>query len=353
MHRTPWQRIAAPAALAVGLWMALAPVAGAQGYGANDVRRELERTNEVIRRAAEIVRAAAVPRAVDLLESAVRLQENAWERHRGGQYGMAFTETREARNLAFRAVDVARSRFGPGTGPLDLEPRAQRMIENGQRAFERARECAGDPPPPVAQRVLELAASRLEEAQQALRDGKYDLAVEIAGQVGRALDDVCTGPRRENVEQLVENVERLLERATPAVIETGNPNAINLLEQAQELLPQAREYLASRNQRLAAQQARQARELVLQALRLSELPPDPQSVAQLLDDASRDLEAAAEAVRAAGNPEAGKLMDRALDHLARAHDMQAQKQTRAALAELRVARNLGWRAARIAGIAAP
>jgi HEPN domain-containing protein len=333
--------------------MALASIAGAQGYGATEVRRELERTNEVIRRAAEIVQAAPAPRAVDLLENAVRLQENAWGRFRGAQYGMALTETREARNLAFRAVDVARNRLAPGSGPLDLEPRAQRMIENSQRAFDRARECAGDPPPPAAQRVLELAASRLEDAQQAFRDRKYDLAVEIAGQVGRLLDDVCTGPRRENVEQLLDNVERLLERATPAVIEAGNPNAVNLLEQARALVPRAREHLAARNQQLAGQHARQARELVLQALRLSEMPPDPQSVAQLLEDASRDLEAAAEAVRSAANPEAGELMDRALDHLARAHDMRSQNRSRAALAELRVARNLAWRAARLAGIAAP
>lgn len=324
--------------------------AHAQGYNARDVQREIDRTTEVIMRASDIVRPSAVPRAIDLLERAVNTQQGAVDRFRQAQYGAALLATREARRLALYAVDVARNRIAPGSGPMDLEPRAQHDLEGTRRAFDRARECAGDPPSALAQRVLDLAATRLDEARQAYRDRRYALAVQIAQQVDRILEDVCSGPRRENVDLMIETVERLLDRATPQVMATGNENAAHLLEQSRTLLGRARELAASRNHRLAMQQARQARELTLQALRLCELPPDPQSVAQLLDDAAQDLQTMAQAVRENGNPEATKLMERALDHLARAQAAQRQARPRMALAELRVARNLAFRAARLAGV---
>src|SRR5262245_14260906 len=301
MTRLLSQRRPAACVLAgmLALVLATAGRSAAQDYGPADVRRELERTDDVLRRAHEMLQAAPpMPRAQDLLQTADRTQLGAWERFRAGQYVMALGATRDARRIAFMVVDLIRQRVSPGPGPIDLEPRAQHALENAQRAVDRAVECAGDPPSALAQRVLDLARTRLEEAQQAFREQKYALTVEICQQVGRMLEDLCAGPRRENVEQMIDSVDRLLQRAAPAVAAAGNPNATSMIEQARELLTRAEEHAAAREPRIAMRLARQARELTLQALRLSEVPPDPESVAQLLEDATHDFEGLGEAVHA-------------------------------------------------------
>jgi tetratricopeptide (TPR) repeat protein len=267
---------------------------------------------------------------------------------------MALDMTLQARRMAFHAIDLARGRGGPGPdpgpGPIDLEPRAQHAIERAGDHLERARECVGTPMPPVAQRILDLAAARLDEARQAFRDRRFSLALDIATQIDRMLGDVCRGNRGEDLDHLYDNVEQLIERAAPIINESHNPTALGMLDQAHNLVQRGREAMASNNTVLARESLRTARDLLLQALRLADHMPDANNVDRLLEDTANDLAKLGEQIQAAGHPEATVLFQRALEHLERARALRSRDDLRPTLAELRVARNLAWRAARLAGV---
>jgi hypothetical protein len=337
-------------ALACAAAVFVASAGSATAQDPSDIRREVERTNEVLARAREIVPPSRNAQAIEVLQTAVRAQQGAIEQLQAGHPRIALELTMEARRLAFRAIDLARNAGDSGPGPIDLEPRAQRALERAAEVLERARDCAGSSPSQVAQRLLDLAATRLEEAHQAFRERRYRLALDLAAQVDRVLGEVCRGDRGEDIEQLYDNVQQLMERAAPIIVEAGNANAIGMLERARTLFERARNALGANRDPLAREALSTARDLLLQALRLSERPPESGDVDRLLEATANDLTKLAEEIRAAGNNEATSLFDRALEHLQRARDLRAQNRLRATLAELRVARNLAWRAARLAGI---
>jgi hypothetical protein len=319
------------------------PVAAQIGDG-TEVRRELERTDRVLEEAGRIVRdAGSQPRAVELLDLATHSQQIAWENFRAGRPRLALDQTRQARELARRAIGlVAR----PGNG----EERARQALERAQHALERARECAGQPPSVAAARLLDIASTRFEQAQAALQEQKYLLTVDLCQQVQRVLEDVCGGIGAAQVERLIETVDQLFERVAPEIAACPDPHASTLRDRAGELLQRAHELMASKNWQLAERAAREARELLLRALRACEQPPDLEVVDRALEATAADLERLTPHIRDAGPQAAVTLLETATEHLMRARDLRRDQQLRQALAETRVARNLAWRAARLAGL---
>lgn len=324
------------------LGVVLVGTVSAQPRDPGAVRLELERTQEVLERAHELLRRSGNPRAMADLQLAVRVQESAWENFRGQRWVLALEKTLQARQLAQRAVQQAQQQ---GT----LEQRALRVLEDAQHKLERSRDCVGDPPSEAALRLRSLAASRLEQAREAFHELKYQVAIDIAMQVHRMLDEMCSRRPAQHVEQLLESVRRLLERAEHDV-ENCDPAARTHLDRARERLARADEMMRAGNAQAAAQNAQQAKELTLRAMRLCERQPDEANIDRVLDETATHLGDLATRVRESGHAEAQRVMERALQHLERARQLRQNGRLRQALAELRVARNLGRRAAQIAGI---
>lgn len=343
IRRRPIGAVVAVLALLV---LGAATAAAQIGPDPNEVRQELERTDVFLERAAEIVLRSGNPRALDALQAARNAQQLAKGHLHAGRLRMAMSQTLMARDLAKRAVAFARQQG-------DLELRAQRGLEDAERTLERARQCTGDPPSEQARRLLDLARSRLEQAREAFHVLKFRVAFDLAMQARRLAEEVCGGTPGHAVEQLLEDVARLLERAAPEIKDSGDPQAIAMLQRARDLFERARSLHDAHQFEMAAHHARQARDLVLRALRSTERPPDAAQVERALEDATHDIEDVAQEIRATGNAEAATLVERAMHHLERARRLLHDGRARAALAEIRVARNLAWRAAQLAGIGRP
>ena len=317
------------------------PVAAQTGDGSR-VRVELERTDELLQRAAEVVRQSGNPRAIADLQLAMQVQATAWEHFRTQRFLLAHERTMQARELGGRAVRVTQQQ---GTA----EQLARRMLDDALAKLERGRECAGDPPSDQEQRLLQVAGSRLEQAREAFHETKYRISIDMSTQVRRMADELCARRPDQHVAEVLEGVRSLLQRAQSDLGACG-PQATTLLERATAQLTRAEEQARSGNHDAAVRLADQAKGLVLQALRDCQQTPSAADVDRILEEATAALERIAAAVRDGGNADATTLLDNAYGHLQRARDLRERGKLRQTLAEVRVARNLARRAARLAGV---
>jgi HEPN domain-containing protein len=231
----------------------------------------------------------------------------------------------------------------------NAEQVARRMLDDALAKLERARECAGDPPSDQAQRVLQIAASRLEQAREAFHETKYRISIDMSTQVRRMADEICARRPDQHLGEILESVRNLLNRSQQDLGACG-PRATELLDRATAQLTRAEEQARGGNHDAAARLADQAKGLVLQALRDCQQVPAAADVDRILEEAAAALERIATAVRHGGNADATTLLDNAFNHLQRARELREQGKLRQTLAEVRVARNLARRAARLAGV---
>jgi tetratricopeptide (TPR) repeat protein len=318
------------------------------------VERALRMTDDVLQRAAEIVRATSNPQAAQLLPQALHTQENAWSVFREARAAtgplqqqrlkIALDFTRQARDMAMRIIGMG-TRQDPHQ---DL--RAQQLLDRAAMRLEQARQCIPDPPPQNAQRILDLARTLLDQARDAFHQQRFLVATDLAQRVIHMLDELCSGTPFLHGERILESTHQLLERAAPDIQASGDPAALALLEHARDLLARADEQRMAGHMEVAIGMAQQAKEQLLRAMRMTEHTPDPGGVDRVLQQTAEYIDGVARQVRVAGVPEAMTLMDRAVQHLERARDLRASGNLRMALAETRVARNLARRAGQLAGI---
>lgn len=337
------------------LFAGLTPLpAHAQRTDPGMVQMELDRTDETIRRATEILQQSGNPMALEALNFARQRQEQAWNQFRQGNPLIALQSTRAARDAAERAIRMAQQQS-------DLEQMARRMVEDAGRALENARACVGDMPGEQQRRLLDLAQQQLAQAQENLQAMRWEIARSLARQVLDTGRLVCGGGPGggpggppggpgggcARVEEMAENVTRLYDRAAQD-IPADDAAARRSLEQARDLLQRGRESLREGRCEPAFAQVRQARELILQAMRSQDAEPGAAAVDRLIEDTAEYLDTVAPGIPS-GNAAAQALLDNATRHLQRARELRAADSLRAAFAETRVARNLAWRAARVAG----
>lgn len=339
----PACRLAARALAVATLACLVLAAAGTPGRAqTGSLQTELERTDAILQHTAELVERSGNPRAAELMQFAMRSQGTAWEHFRAGRPLLAAQHTRQARELAQRATELVRR-------GSQQERHAQRLLEDAARALDRARECAGEPPSPPVMRRIEMAAERLERAREALHEQKYPVAADMAEAALKLLGGICAGSRRDS-DRPLDDLRRLLERATEVIGAANDRAATAMLEQAGGLVQRAEELHAAGHIEASRRSADQARDLLLAAMRRTERPPDPAAVDRALQETRAWIDDLSRQIRAVGEAQAVTLIERAEAHLERAGELRQQDRLRQALAEIRVARNLGRRAAQLAGI---
>ena len=319
--------------------VAAPPAAHAQRPDPETVQTELERTDALLQRAAEIVSTSGDPRARDQLRYAEGRQLMAWTQFRQGYLRIALDLTLRARELGGRAVRLAQQQGS-------LQQRAERVVEDAARAFERAQNCRGDRPSDLHRRMLDLARQQLSQAQDALQGMRWEVARGLGQQVMQTVRLACEDGDCPRLETRLEETQRLYER-TAELVAGGDRRLRADLERAQVLIERARESLRRSACEPARAQLRQARDILLRLLREQNGEPGGDLVAQVIEATTADVEELRPRIHDAA---AMALLDAAQRHLDRARELQGDGRLRAALAETRVARNLAGRAARLQGL---
>jgi len=332
---------------AAGLALQLPPApAAAQTGSASRVEEALRQTDEALSRAQDVVVESESQRARDVLENANRVQTNAWGQFRARRHTMAAQLTVEAREMAARAVTFAREE-------TSLRNRARREGEKAGRALSLAREQIGNSTDSQVHRLLEQAAALIERGRVKFGEQRYAAALRLAVSaqqlvrqaVGLLGDGSVDGSLR--VVRELERTDQLIERTGVVVDESGNPEALRLLEQGRDLQARAWEGYRADRFRAAMAGTREARNVVNRARALAQGPIAPEAVSRALAETQRLLEHAANVVTDSGNEQAASLLERARNHQARADRFLADEELRKALAETRVARSLIKRSLRL------
>jgi hypothetical protein len=326
----------------VASWLAAGSV---DAQGTDRVGDELLRTDELLRRATEVVRESQSQRAQELVDQATTVQLEAWDRFRAGRAVLAGQLTLQARALAVRSITLARE-------DSSLRNRAAREGEKAERAWQAAREQLSDRPSTQAIRLLDEARSQMERGRLQFQEQHYEAALRLAvsaqSLIRQALGSGTGGSSGAlSIARELERTDRLIDRVSEPVRESANAEAIRLLARAVEVQASARADERAGRPRVALAGTKEARVLAGRAHALVRGPIDTGSVEKTLAETDRILAQARDVIRDAGDERAFKLLEKAMEHQARALEHFREKEPRRALAETRVARSLAKRAVRL------
>ncbi len=320
---------------AAGLLLAITSVQAQSGLLRDRLLSELERTDQVISRAREVVLTASSSQAKLAYDQAVTLQTEAQERFRlgpgGGNWDVSAKLTLQARVRAQEAIAAARDSQQNETALL-------RRLERASDVLDQARDAMGRTDQQVLEALYESARRNLDRAWEFYREQQYRAAVKLANQVERAAEKIQQAINRDaqrgqNFERQLENVRRFMDQVRQQTADCEDPQASQLMEQARRAFSLA-EQVEAEGQREAALRALQnCRELIDQASRGCTGGSDLQRRYERLVDQTDRL---AEDV-VPGDSRSAHLLQQAREQLDLAHRYLEAGQIQAAVAALKAA----------------
>ena len=229
------------------------------------LRRELERTDELIVRAREAVSASDDALAAQALERAMTFQKTAYTAFNGAAYVQALAWTKRAREQASAAISNSRM-----AGQLDGVVNAR--MERARDLMERVREAIDGPLTPAMTITFDQARNSLAQAWEFYRRGQMRAAAKLVEQVEQSIERLQNMAREHNqsaqeFEFRYENVLQSMEQAKLMLAECESPVARDQLAQAEEMLRMARQMHGEEHPEAALVSVNRAREAIRRANR--------------------------------------------------------------------------------------
>ncbi|MCK4607387.1 MAG: hypothetical protein KAU35_08840, partial [candidate division Zixibacteria bacterium] len=204
-----------------------------------DLRAQLEWTDQVIDRAREAVHASRAPAAQLALKAALGLQASAWEAFRNQSFIAAQKRTMQARDYAKKAIAASRR---TEQNENVVHNKLERVTEQLERARESLRSRAGVD----YEAMYRAARDNLDRAWEFYRTSQYRAALTLANQVERAIQKVIRAEQRQgremtNYNRRVETVGEQIDNAADLVGQCESESAARFLTQAREAYRQSQE----------------------------------------------------------------------------------------------------------------
>ena len=247
--------------------IALVTVGGpAAAQTRDDVLVALDRTDDLIARAQEVVTGAGNAQADLELAAAIRLQADARNAFAAGSYRLALDLTFRARVRADRAIALVRGLPDPDRVLVQLE-RTRELLE---RARERIEECEHD----RARAMLRAAFEIQARAEASARDGRYLAALQLTMSAReRALRAMrlCNAEEnlRESAERALTRTDELISRARDLVADRGTDAARRALARSVDLQAEGWAQFRAEHFESALRLTQSARTFAHRAIRLS------------------------------------------------------------------------------------
>lgn len=274
-----------------------------------NLERELERTEEMIRQAAELAGAAGNAQAAELVKNAMELQEQARQAFRNGFFEVARIRTTAARTIVAKVMAML----------LDPKERADRVESELQRTDDllaKTREALGPAGPEMARSLLDAAFRQESQAWEQFRAGNHRPALRMTNQVREILTRLRLQMEEFDPNRLEEAFSRTEEIVTKATEAAGSASSRvqELAEQAAHMLQRAHEF-ASNGQYLAAvHHLTQAQRLAHRALRLAGGQPDNDDYDRLAEQYQASFARIMDLLGQAPNEAAGNLIQESREH---------------------------------------
>ncbi len=304
-------------ALVFSVAFVFAPPSTALAQGTEDGMRALEaleRTDEVIARAKQIVDETRSEKGRVALRFAMELQTRAWTNYRGNGYRLALRLTLEARDEAWHAMSLARA-------DIRSEESHARVAEEARERLQNVRDMMidGGLRDDHAMKLIDEARGLLDKSRTNAQQNRYQLALRLAAnarQLAVKAEERVRSTRmlKESLERRIALLERLMERSRDRVGEKGDDKTRAEIRAAERKLEQAREQLAAGRYREARQSCDACERMLRAAVRL--VPPAAGEAGVHLEQAYRLLERAREM-----REDGGDLDPRTTQTMARAREM--------------------------------
>lgn len=229
------------------------------------LRRELDRTDELIVQAGEAVRGSNSAIAAQALNRAEKLQEQAVQQFHNQAWGPSETLTKKAREQA--GLAISNSRLSE-----QLEGVVQGRLEKAREMLDRARESLPTPPGPTAETLLDQARNNLAQAREFYHQRRYKATIKVIEQVEQIVKRLLNMSRVTNqagqtFQHRIENVERLIQYADELLADCGSERGLGMLRRAEESLQRARRFETDGRPRAALMTLEQARKSARKATR--------------------------------------------------------------------------------------
>jgi len=294
-------------------------------------RMELERTDELIERAKEAVRATNAPLAAVVLKQAIEIQHKARERFHQRQLLWAYKQTLEARELAKKALIRCRL-------TEQGETVVQRKLERAAELLERAKESTISGSEGRLRAIYESAKDNLNRAWEFYRSNQYRPALKLANQVTKAAREILKAANRQmrqyaEFERLSESVGDLIARVREKVINCGSEEALRLVERADKMNQLALKLGSEDKFNAAVRNLQNARKMAVEA---SKKCNGTEALSRRYDRIKSEIDRLAEEI-SPDNDAARRLLNQVYDQLRLAEDFITEKQTEAAAAALKAA----------------
>jgi hypothetical protein len=222
--------------MTVMVLLALLLAAPVWAQSADDALLALDRTDDLIARATEIVSGTENTQAQSELSFAVRLQASARAEFGAGHYAVSIDLTRRARLHADKAIAIVQGLPDPDRVLAQLE-RTRELLE---RARERIAECNID----RARALLRAAFEMQVRAEASAREGRYLAALQLTmsarERAHRALR-MCNleDNLREAADRALARTDELISRARDALADNESGPARQALNRAVDLQAEA------------------------------------------------------------------------------------------------------------------
>jgi len=296
--------------LTAGVLLTTAGPAAAQA-GVDELGVYLDRTDELLSWATELVAGTGSDQALQVLDQARRLQQRSRDLAERGSLRDALALGRRARDAMWHAVRLAREAAG-----LDerIRLRAERFADQHAQLTERAR----DSGLPRAMDLLDRAGEQARRARERMLQGDLQLAwklFEKADDLLRlAARFLADGAGPERLREDLERTGQLLDEAQARLVGEGVPaGTLALLAEAREAVARAGDAAAGGDSGLALQMSALARRLTQRALAQAGENPDAAAVQRLLDRFDERAADVGERLRAAGGELDRRAFERARD----------------------------------------
>ncbi len=298
------------------------------------LRRQMEQTDELIDRAKEVVQSSNSAKAKIALESAIKLQENAWTRFNEG----TVNGYREAAIMSAQARERAKYAIANGPFTEQNDDLVLRKLERADELLDNTRETLGDNQDRSLRAIFDSADDNLTRAWEFYRNGQPRPALKMCNQVEKALNRILTIANRQqmnaaNFQRHLDVVETMMNQTQSELSSCDNQAAKSLFEQAQKAFRLAKDLSAEGHLAGAVQALMNARNLSSQALALC---TGFDALNQHYDRIKNDADLIKETVPPDGD-KARRLLDQVYAQLSLAKQYIADQKTDMATAALKAA----------------
>jgi len=314
-----------------------AVVGNASGQGPDDVQAALEKTDNLLEQARDVIREAGSDRGLAGLRSAEEWQKQAWDAFRRGQWRRAAMFTGRARDEIYRSLGSIRQ-------SEDNDNEVERQLERTDQVLGEARDRLGPGPSTMPRDRLDAAFNQQRRAWDLYRERRLRPALKLTLQARESVlrmgggapgnrHGMDTDPRalEARLERLTEASERVGER----VGQSSNAQAEDVWKRAMANLKSAEEALNNGDTRRTDQLLRQARVQLDRAMRLVLREVRSDEVGVLIEAATERWELLQTPVQDSDNEQLREWHQQAGDNLERAHQALGNENTRQALVQTR------------------